>query len=136
MLFFVSYRIHLIFSAHLPTKTIRNILVINIAENKEIKIPSAKVNANPLINEVATKNNIAQTIKELKFESRIEGHALLNPSSIDCDKLFPDFISSFILAKIKMFASTAIPIERINPPMPAKVKVTGINLNIAKVSAT
>ena len=124
------------FSAHLPIKTIKNILVINIAENKLTIIPSANVNANPLIKDVATKNKIAQTIKELKFESRIEGHALLNPSSIDYAKLFPDFISSFILAKIKIFASTAIPMERINPPMPAKVNVTGINLNIDNVKAT
>ena len=99
-------------------------------------MPSANVKAKPLIKLVATKNKIAQTINELKFESRIDGHALLNPSSIDCDKLLPAFISSFILAKIKILASTAMPIERIKPPIPAKVKVTGMSLNTAKVSAT
>ena len=109
---------------------------MNIAENKETMIPNASVKANPFIKDVATKNKIAQTISELKFESRIDGQALLKPSSIATAKPFPDFISSFILAKIKILASTAMPMERTNPPMPAKVNVTGINLKIDKVIAT
>ena len=38
---------------------------------------------------------------------------------------FDGQISSFKRSKIRMLASTAIPIERINPAIPAKVKVTG-----------
>ena len=109
---------------------------MKIAENKETKIPRPKVKANPFIKLVATKNKIAQTIRELKLLSRIEGQARLNPSSMACDRPFPAFISSFILAKIKMLASTAIPMERINPPMPARVNVTGISLNMAKTNPT
>ena len=62
-------------------------------------MPSANVKANPLMNEVATKNRMAQTIKELKLLSLIDGQARLNPSSIACDNPLPAFISSLILAK-------------------------------------
>jgi hypothetical protein len=41
--------------------------------------------------------------------------------------------SSFVLSKIKILASTAIPILRIKPAMPARVSVTGMVLKIAKV---
>ena len=55
---------------------------MNIAENKLTMIPNANVKANPLINEVATKNKMAQTINELKLLSLIDGQARLKPSSI------------------------------------------------------
>jgi len=42
-------------------------------------IPSAKVKANPLIKLVEKINKIAQTIKEFRLLSLIDGHALLNP---------------------------------------------------------
>ena len=61
------YNNHLNFSNFGPTKTINKILVIKIAENNDTTIPSAKVNANPLMNDVAIKNRIAQIINELKF---------------------------------------------------------------------
>jgi len=76
------YNNHLTFSAQFPIKTIKKILVMNIAENKLMMIPKASVNANPLMKEVATKNKIAQTINELKLLSLIDGHALLKPSSM------------------------------------------------------
>lgn len=123
------YSSHLNFSNFGPTKIIKSILVINIAENIETKIPILKVKANPLMKEVAKINKIAQTIKELKLLSRIEGQALLNPSSTDEESDFPSFISSLILEKIRILASTAIPMDRTKPPIPAKLKVTGMNLN-------
>ena len=107
-----------------------------MAENKLITMPNANVKANPLIKDVENINKIAQTIKEFKLLSLIEGQALLNPSLIDKLKSLPLLISSFILAKIKILASTAIPMDRINPPIPAKVSVTGTNLNRERVSAT
>src|SRR3989338_6274264 len=107
-----------------------------MAENMLTTIPIASVKAKPLINDVEKINKIAQTIKEFKLLSRIEGHARLNPSPIEPARLLPCFISSFMRAKIKMLASTAIPMDKINPPMPANVKVTGTSLKMAKTSAT
>ena len=94
------------------------------------------VKANPLIKLVPKAKSIMATSKVVKFPSRIEGQLLLNPSSEAIAKLFSFFSSSLNLEKIKTLASTAIPIERINPPIPAKVKVTGINLNKLKIKAT
>jgi len=48
------------------------------------------------------------------------------------NKACPSLNSSLVLSKIRTLASTAIPIERINPAIPDKVKVTGINSNIDK----
>ena len=93
------------------------------------------VSAKPLIKEVEKINKIAQTIKELKLLSRIDGHALLKPSSVAKESPLPCLISSFIRAKIKILASTAIPIDNTNPPIPAKLKVTGMNLNKESVIA-
>ena len=107
-----------------------------MAENKLTKIPIDKVSAKPLIKDVENKNKMAQTISELKLLSRIDGQALLKPSWIANDNPFPSLTSSFILAKIKMLASTAMPIDKINPPMPARVRVTGINLKIERAKAT
>ena len=81
------------------------------------------------------------------FESLIDVHALENPSSIAVAFGFPCLNSSFILSKIKMFASTAIPIERIKPAIPERVRVIPygvieLNLNsprtksVYKVKAT
>src|SRR3989344_4434909 len=111
-----NYNSHLNFSSLGPTNTINKILVIKIAENNETKIPKESVNANPLINEVENINKMAHTMSEFKLLSRIDGQARENPSEIEIDKLFPCLISSFILAKIKILASTAIPIDSINPP--------------------
>ena len=64
------------------------------------------------------------------FESKILVNALSKPRLIAVNNVLPALNSSFVLSKIRMFASTAIPIERIKPAIPANVKVTGINLNI------
>ena len=77
-------------------------------------------------------NKIAATIKVVRLPSLIEGQARLNPSSTAWGKFFPCFNSSLILEKIKMLASMAMPIDKIKPPIPAKVKVTGIILKTAK----
>ena len=69
----------------------------------------------------------------LILESLIDGHALLKPSSMADNLEDPLFISSLILSKIKILASTAMPIERINPAIPDKVIVIDDALKIAKV---
>ena len=61
----------------------------------------------------------------------MDDHALSNPIVIEFNKFLPDFNSSFILSDIKIFASTAKPIESINAAAPDNVRVTGRILNIA-----
>ena len=65
------------------------------------------------------------------FESRIAGQALLKPTSIDEASVLPILTSSFILSKISMLASTAMPTDRMNPPMWASSSVMGMSLNTA-----
>ena len=67
--------------------------------------------------------------------SRIAGQARLNPTSIDEARVRPMRISSFILSNMRMLASTAMPMDSMNPPMWDRVNVTGIILNNAS-SAT
>ncbi len=122
------------FSNFVPAKNHKNVLVMNKAENMLSNIPMLKVKAKPLIKLVPNQKRIKATIKVVIFPSLIEGQLLLNPSIKETLKLFSCFISSLILEKIKTLASTAMPIERIKPPMPAKVKVTEINLNMLRIS--
>ena len=62
------------------------------------------------------------------FESRIDGHAREKPSCTASMMPLPLRNSSFILSNIRMLASTAMPIDRMKPAMPAAVSVTGIIL--------
>ena len=64
--------------------------------------------------------------------SRIAGQARPNPTSIEEASVRPMRTSSFIRSNIRILASTAIPMERMNPPMWANSRVMGIILNIAK----
>ena len=68
------------------------------------------------------------------FESKILVNARSKPAFMAVKRVLPALSSSFVLSKIKIFASTAIPILRIKPAMPASVRVTGIMLKIAKTS--
>jgi hypothetical protein len=96
-----------------------------IAVNIETKTPIARATAKPLTGPVPIKYKIEAVIKEEIFESLIEDQALLNPDSSACLGFLPHLFSSFILSKIKILASTAIPIDKINPAIPARVKVIG-----------
>ena len=69
------------------------------------------------------------------LESLMDGHARWNPSSIAEEYGNPFFRSSLMRSKIRMFASTAIPIVRTNPAIPAKLIVIGMTLKMARVSA-
>tara|TARA_B100001287_G_C22420454_1_gene406634 strand:+ start:244 stop:597 length:354 start_codon:yes stop_codon:yes gene_type:complete len=95
--------------------------------NKLIKTPIPNVAENPFTKFVPKINNTIQLIKVVMCPSIIEEFALKKPLSIDLIRVFPFLSSSLTLSKIKIFASTAIPILRIKPAMPGRVIVTGIN---------
>ena len=70
------------------------------------------------------------------FESRIEGQARLKPSSMALARESPLLISSLTLSKIRILASTAMPIVKIKPAKPAKVMVTEKSLKSPRVRKT
>ena len=107
-----------------------------MAVNILIRTPRPRVSAKPFTEEVPSQNKTMAVIILEMFESRIESQARANPSCIASFKCFPLASSSRILSKMRMLASTAIPIERINPARPAAVRVTGISLKIASDKAT
>ena len=111
----------------------RKILVTVIALNIDTIIPIPSVKAKPLIKDVPNQKRIIAVIKLEMFESRIENQALEKPAEIESVILLPERSSSLTRSKISTFASTAIPMEIINPAMPAAVKVTGINLKRASI---
>lgn len=118
----------------LPEVNLKNVLVTVMAENMEIIIPTPSVMANPFIMLEPNQNKIKQVIMLEILESLIEGQALANPSSIEVPSGLPFFNSSLVLSNIKTLASTAIPMERIKPAIPERVKVTGHASNMAKVT--
>ncbi len=63
-----------------------------------------------------------------RFESRIEGQARWKPARKAACTERPQRSSSFMRSKIRMFASTAIPVDNRKPAMPGNVSVTGISL--------
>src|SRR3990167_3483507 len=105
---------------------------MNIAENIDIKTPSARVKANPLTRLALKKYKTAQVKRVEILESRMDGQARANPSRTACPAFLPNRDSSRIRAKIRILASTAMPIDKINPTMPAKVSVTDISLKRAR----
>src|SRR3989338_8808256 len=77
---------------------------------------------------------MAHAMSVVRLPSRIDDHARLNPSSTARSSARPARSSSFIRSKIKTFASTAIPTDRINPAKPDNVMVTGSDLKIASTN--
>ena len=82
-----------------------------------------KVTANPFTGPVPNWNKISEVIKVVTFASTIAEKAFSNPSSTAVLVALHNLNSSLILSNINTFASTAIPMERINPAIPGKVKV-------------
>ena len=74
------------------------------------------------------QNRITQVMRVEILESRIEVQARFQPRSIAVRRLRPASSSSLRRSKIRMFASTAIPILRTKPAIPGKVRVTGMSL--------
>ena len=120
-----------------PTNIRRNVRVTTIAENMLTATPIASVIANPRTNDAPNwspnQNRIAHVMKVATFESRIEGHARRKPVSIAVASGRPRRSSSFIRSKMRMFASTAMPTERMNAAIPESVSVTGHILNTVSV---
>ena len=111
----------------------RKILVMVIADSIDTKTPIPKVKAKPLIKEVPNQKRIIAVIILEMLESRIENQAREKPVETASKTVLPERISSLTLSKIRMLASTAMPMEIINPAIPAAVKVTGNNLKRAKI---
>ena len=112
-----------------------NVLLTVIAVNKLTITPKAKV-AEKLCtivapNVSANQNNIAHVINVDTLPSLIAGHARLKPMFIEDNNVRPALSSSFIRSNIRIFASTAIPIESIVAATPDNSRVIPINLNIA-----
>ena len=97
--------------------------------------PTDNVMANPLTMVApswsANQNYIKHVIKVDTLLSLIAGQALLKPIFTAIDKVLPVLNSSFNLSNIRIFASTAMPIESIAAAIPLNVKVTDNNLNTA-----
>lgn len=102
--------------------------------NIEIETPINKVVPNPLKTPVPKPIKTKQISKVEKFPSLIDGQAFLIASSIESLKPLPFFNSSLILANIKILASTAMPIDKIRPAIPAKVRVTGFKAKTNKTT--
>ena len=97
--------------------------MIKIAVNMAHMIPMLKVIANPLIGPepILASTNAAMSV--VIFASIIVINARLYPDLTADIAFFPKLNSSFILSKIITFESIAIPIVRISPAIPGKVRV-------------
>ena len=107
-----------------------------MALNMETITPMPSVKAKPLIKDVPNQKRITAVMKLEILESRIENQAREKPSLTASLMLWPERNSSLTRSKISTLASTAMPMEIINPAIPAAVKVTGKSLKSAKIIAT
>ena len=126
----------LAFRAHSWRTTPRRIVrVTTIALNIETSTPMIRTSANPRIVDEPKRYRIVAVIRLDTFESRIEFQARSKPASTAGGRDLPARSSSFIRSKIRMLASTAMPIERTKPAMPASVSVTGMSRKIARMTS-
>jgi len=100
----------------------RKVLVTTIALNILTTTPMPRVRAKPITRGAAiillpNQKRMIQIIRVETLPSRIAGQARLKPVSIAALRVFPDLSSSFILSKIRILASMAIPTERIKAAM-------------------
>src|SRR3989338_4909530 len=110
-----------------------NVLVTVMALNSDTTIPRASVMAKPRTIPVPNQYKIVQVIREDILESRIEGKARSNPKLMAVFLSLPHLSSSLALSNIRMLASTAMPTDKINPAIPARVRVIGMVLKRAYV---
>ena len=99
--------------------TIARVPIIEV--NIEVKIPSDRVIAKPLIGPVPKANRTTAAIKVVIFASDIDDKALSYPELILPWAVPPDRNSSLIRSKIRTLASTAIPTVRTIPAIPGRV---------------
>ena len=91
--------------------------------NIDTTIPIASVYAKPFTAPEPLRPSTKAAMRVVMFPSKIAEKALLNPIFMaDCTVL-PVPSSSLIRSKMITLASTAIPIERIIPAIPGRVKV-------------
>ena len=81
------------------------------------------------------KPRITQVMKVDELESLMAGHARRTAASTAAGIVRPDLTSSLKRSKISTLASTAMPTDRMNPVMPARVSVTGTHLKTASTAA-
>ena len=101
--------------------------VTTIALNIEVSTPMIRTSAKPRITDEPKAYRIVAVIRLDTFESRMEFQARLKPASTAAGSDLPTRSSSFIRSKIRMLASTAMPIESTKPAIPARVSVTGMS---------
>jgi hypothetical protein len=116
-------------------KSTNKILEIHIAENKETTIHKPSINQKPLIIFIPNMYKIIATITHVTCESHIADHDSLNHIAVDSCNVFHCFNSSFTLSKIRILASIAIPMDKINQAIEAKVNTTQNNLIIVNTIA-
>ena len=117
----------------------RRVRVTTIAVNILTATPIKRVKAKPITGALATillpnQYRIPQTIKVVILLSLIAVQARLNQTSIAAPSVRSVLSSSFIRSKMRILASTAMPIDKTKPPIPARLRVTGISLNNASTS--
>ena len=102
--------------------------VVVIALNKLMTTPIKSESAKPCTKLDVKKYKTAHVIIVDAFESLMDVHALRKPSSIAAACGIPFFNSSFVRSNTSMFASTAMPMDRMNPAIPESVIVIGTSL--------
>ena len=107
--------------------------MITSAVNMDTTIPIASVCANPFTVPEPLNHRTAAAIRVVTLPSTIADIAFWNPALSDDFTVFPFAISSRTRAKIITFASTAIPILKMIPAIPGRVKVTS---NAFRITST
>ena len=105
------------------TSRVSNIRLTKRAQNTEVAIPIARVMPNPFTGPVPSQIKILAVIRVVRLASMIVEKALAYPPSRAFSGLLPALNSSLIRSKIKILASTAIPMVRTKAAIPGKVKV-------------
>ena len=120
--FLIPYKLG--FVAPKAKKVVNNALGTKSAVIREIIIPMAKVVAKPFTVPEPRIYSTAAAIRVVMLPSKIADRAFSNPALMAFSTEFPAPISSLIRVKIITLASTAIPMDRIIPAIPGKVRVT------------
>ena len=93
------------------------------AVNMLARMPMDRVTAKPLTGPVPNWKRKSAAIRVVMFASRIVPKARANPVSMAARTVLPTFSSSRMRSKISTLASTAMPMVRITPAMPGRVRV-------------
>ena len=108
--------------------------VITNAANTEVKIPMINVVAKDSIGPEPNVLRITAVNKVVMLASKIDDKAFLNPVSTADLTSLPAVCSSRIRSKISTLASTAIPIVKTIPAIPAKLNTAPKDANEPKMN--